>query len=181
MFNSYLASFSDQIRTANIYRHFKGGYYIVHSVAKTEETGEEVVVYQSLETGQIWTRPVSSFNERVPADKENPTGQFHRFERVVEFENQLHLISTENLVAELEKRNDNPFAGVMSVTDNSKVWRTDYLVGKYVDYFIDSENTVRDFEIETSHFTFKDALKRLEKLGRSDLTIVKKVFMDVDF
>jgi len=129
----------------------------------------------------MWTRPVSSFIEEVPVTSENPTGQKLRFEKVTEFRNQLRLISTENLVYELESRNDNPFAGIESITSNSKVWREDFLVGKYIDHFIDNTNTVRDFEIETAYFTLEDAIKRLERLNRSDLTIVKRVFMDVDF
>ena len=96
------------MQVSSIYRHFKGGYYIVHSLAHSEKTGEELVVYQSLQDGMIWIRPVSEFQEPVPEDKPNPTGQTLRFERIANFNNQLSAISTERLIGELFSRPDCP-------------------------------------------------------------------------
>ena len=47
-----------------IYKHFKGGLYLVLSVGKHSETLEEYVVYISLyenETSQVWIRPIEDF------------------------------------------------------------------------------------------------------------------------
>ena len=48
------------------YRHFKGGEYRVHGVARHSETGEQLVVYEPLygESG-LWVRPLSMFQESV--------------------------------------------------------------------------------------------------------------------
>ncbi len=43
------------------YRHFKGGEYTVLAVAKHTETQEEMVVYKSDATGDVWVRPKSMF------------------------------------------------------------------------------------------------------------------------
>ena len=48
------------------YRHFKGGEYRVHDIARHSETGEELVVYTPLYgNGGLWVRPLSMFCETV--------------------------------------------------------------------------------------------------------------------
>lgn len=44
-----------------IVKHFKGGIYMILGHSKNSETLEETVVYQSLETGKIWNRPIGMF------------------------------------------------------------------------------------------------------------------------
>lgn len=52
-----------------IYRHFKGGLYKALFVARNSEArNEEFVVYQSLEKGLIWVRPLGMFLENVDRD-----------------------------------------------------------------------------------------------------------------
>lgn len=48
-----------------IYQHFKGGKYKVLGVAKHSETLEELVVYQHLEDGEMWVRPIKMFFDEV--------------------------------------------------------------------------------------------------------------------
>lgn len=43
------------------YTHYKGGKYVIISPAKHTETGETMVVYQSEETGEVFTRPYDMF------------------------------------------------------------------------------------------------------------------------
>lgn len=50
--------------TLGTYRHFKGGFYCVLFDAFTSDM-ERVVVYVSLQDGQIWTRPLDDWNQRV--------------------------------------------------------------------------------------------------------------------
>jgi hypothetical protein len=51
------------------YRHFKGGEYDVHGVAKHSETGEQLVVYTPLYgDGGLWVRPLAMFEETVHHD-----------------------------------------------------------------------------------------------------------------
>lgn len=45
-----------------LYEHYKGGLYrVLAEVAHHTETGEEVVVYMSVDTGLIWVRPTKVF------------------------------------------------------------------------------------------------------------------------
>lgn len=44
-----------------VYRHYKGGIYVVTGTAKHSETGEMLVVYQSVSNEQIWVRPYDMF------------------------------------------------------------------------------------------------------------------------
>ena len=164
--------------TMSIYRHFKGGYYVVQSLATIESTGEEVVIYQSLQDGRVWVRPVSVFTELVPEDKENPTGQKHRFERVTKFNNQLSMVSTDNLVKELLSRSDCPVE-FMTPTNSDKVWREEYLVGRFEYNYVDENNTVEHFNV----FNVYDELERAVLYARANpnLTILKKMYIKQDF
>lgn len=54
---------------AGTYRHYKGGIYKVIAIAKHTETGEEMVVYRSLDDErQLWVRPLEMFRERIKVD-----------------------------------------------------------------------------------------------------------------
>lgn len=47
-----------------LYRHFKGGFYIVKEIAQLESSPDEdnkMVVYTSVETGKTWLRPLNQF------------------------------------------------------------------------------------------------------------------------
>ena len=42
------------------YRHYKGGLYVVISLAKHSETNEDMVVYQSILFGSVYVRPLKN-------------------------------------------------------------------------------------------------------------------------
>ena len=53
------------------YRHYKGKFYWVHSVAKHSETLEKFVCYECLyenKEGRYWVRPLEMFLEEVEVD-----------------------------------------------------------------------------------------------------------------
>lgn len=64
-----------EIQEGSLYRHFKGGLYYVHFVAKHTETNELIVVYQEAEPqpdgsiglflDKIWCRPIDNFCSQV--------------------------------------------------------------------------------------------------------------------
>lgn len=47
------------------YRHYKGNVYKVIAFAKHSETCEDMVVYQSIENGEIWCRPRSMWFDKI--------------------------------------------------------------------------------------------------------------------
>jgi hypothetical protein len=49
------------VEVGAVYRHYKGGYYIVLCVAELERNNEQCVVYKSLSTDKIWIRPLHEF------------------------------------------------------------------------------------------------------------------------
>lgn len=54
-----------EISVGKIYRHYKGNVYKIIAIAKHSETEEDMVVYQNVEKGDIWTRPISMWNDNV--------------------------------------------------------------------------------------------------------------------
>ena len=70
------------IEIGGVYRHYKNKkLYRVLSIAKHTETNEDMVVYVALYgKGQIWTRPLSMWNEKVELDGR----EFLRFTKIDE-------------------------------------------------------------------------------------------------
>ena len=54
-----------QIEVGKTYKHFKGNIYKIIALAKCSETEEELVVYQSVKTQDIWVRPKKMWNEVI--------------------------------------------------------------------------------------------------------------------
>ena len=57
--------------TKGYYRHFKGNYYYLESIALHSETLEPMVVYRALYDnphGEIWVRPLAMWNELIERD-----------------------------------------------------------------------------------------------------------------
>lgn len=49
-----------------LYRHYKGGVYRTLTVGRSSEArDEEFVVYESLDNGHVWIRPLGMFLENV--------------------------------------------------------------------------------------------------------------------
>lgn len=52
--------------TPGVYRHFKGGYYLLIGTAQHSETEEEMVVYQALYgVKKWWVRPAAMWTQEV--------------------------------------------------------------------------------------------------------------------
>ena len=54
-----------EIKTGNIYTHYKGNIYKIIALARHSETGEDMIVYQNVDKGDIWVRPKSMWNEVI--------------------------------------------------------------------------------------------------------------------
>ena len=62
-----------------IFRHYKGNLYKVLHIANHSETLEKMVVYKALYgEGEIWTRPLSMWTEKVLLDGK----EIKRFEEI---------------------------------------------------------------------------------------------------
>lgn len=70
------------LKVGGIYRHFKGGMYIVRGTAEHTETGKAFVVYEDAVSGKLWVRPYGSFVSRVEIKKYPEAEQEYRFELV---------------------------------------------------------------------------------------------------
>lgn len=65
-----------------VYRHFKGNYYKIVTVGVHTESGERLVVYESMSDGRIWVRPYYDFMSEVDRKKYPDADQRYRFELV---------------------------------------------------------------------------------------------------
>ena len=54
-----------EITVGKTYKHYKGNIYKIINFAKHSETTEDMIVYQSIEKGDIWVRPKSMWNEVI--------------------------------------------------------------------------------------------------------------------
>lgn len=54
-----------EITIGKIYRHYKDNLYKIIAFAKHSETIEEMIVYQSVKTGDTWVRPKSMWNDII--------------------------------------------------------------------------------------------------------------------
>ena len=54
-----------EITVGKRYRHYKGNIYKIIAFAKHSETMEDMIVYQSIENGNIWVRPKYMWNEII--------------------------------------------------------------------------------------------------------------------
>ena len=49
-----------------LYRHYKGGMYLVHSIARHTETKDKLVIYQSMYGDYgMWARPLDMFQSKI--------------------------------------------------------------------------------------------------------------------
>ena len=74
----------NRIKIGHIYRHFKGGKYIVLDIVQyTEDENEKIVIYQRLyEPFSKWARPLSMFASEVDHKKYPEVKQKFRFEEI---------------------------------------------------------------------------------------------------
>lgn len=122
-----------------LYRHWKGGYYVVLGVSiGCGKDNEDVyfVNYQNVlhpEFG-MFTRPLTEFFEEVHDDKYYQTQRFVHIDKLEgSDEDMLKNISTQDLIGELRRRTDSPIHDLDIKGLESDVFCRDYVVG-YEEY-----------------------------------------------
>ena len=80
-----------EIKIGSIYRHFKGHIYKVITIGYDSENYNELdkdksrlVVYENIDTKEVWIRPYDMFNSKVDKEKYPDVKQEYRFELVEE-------------------------------------------------------------------------------------------------
>jgi hypothetical protein len=69
--------------TPGLYQHYKGGKYRVLFTGTHSETHEPLVVYLSLETGEVWVRPETMWHDRVTGPDGTSRPRFEPIEEVL--------------------------------------------------------------------------------------------------
>ena len=54
-----------EITIGKVYKHYKGNVYKIIALGKHSETTEDMIVYQSVKTDDVWIRPKRMWNETV--------------------------------------------------------------------------------------------------------------------
>ena len=70
------------VHLGEVYKHFKGNLYKIVAIAEHSETGEKLVIYESLETQKQWARPYDAFISEVDHQKYPEAQQKWRFELI---------------------------------------------------------------------------------------------------
>ena len=70
------------LKINGVYRHYKGKYYRVITIAKHTETDEKLVVYEALYgEHDVWCRPLNMWSDMIEIDGK----QLNRFEYIEEY------------------------------------------------------------------------------------------------
>ena len=80
-----------EIEIGKTYRHFKGHIYKVINIGYDSENYDEsnpdnsrLVVYENVDTKEVWIRPYDMFNSKVDKNKYPDIKQEYRFEEIKE-------------------------------------------------------------------------------------------------
>lgn len=71
---------SRDIIVGEVYHHFKGHDVKVLHIATHTETQERMVIYEDINSKEVWVRPYDMFNSLVDMDKYPDVKQKYRFE-----------------------------------------------------------------------------------------------------
>lgn len=117
--------------TLGLYRHFKGQYFFVSNILRTDGSSPLCEYFNVLHPEQgHFARPIDQWDTDVSDRKDNVTGQVHRFEKVVSIDTDIKNFTTENLLSELSRRPDSPLQSLDIEGLSKCVVATDFIVGE---------------------------------------------------
>lgn len=71
-----------KVRINETYQHFKGHIYKIIAIAKDSDNLKEKIVYQNIDTKEVWVRDYDEFISKVDKEKYPNIKQKYRFEKV---------------------------------------------------------------------------------------------------
>lgn len=110
---------------------------------------------------------IANTGEKLPIrdSQRNVTGQSRRFEKVLDFDNPIKSLSTEDLIRELNSREDNPYASFnLSAVD-------------FVDYVLASKNRDKKGEFMGVLAIFDSYKEALQNSGNKPFSVYKRTWI----
>ena len=123
------------IVSGKVYKHYTGYYVYIITIADAGD--EPLVIYSEIASGNVLSMKAEDFIAPVE-------GTF-TFIPVCSVGTSLEASTTAELLEELEKRADNPFDGVKSLSEDDAVCSVDYLLGKITSIY----DSVNDKDVDT--------------------------------
>ena len=123
------------IMSGKVYKHYTGYYVYVITVADAGD--EPLVIYREIASGNVLSMKAEDFMA--------PVEYTFTFIPVDVVGTSLEASTTAELLEELEKRADNPFDGVKSLSEDDAVCSVDYLLGKITSIY----DSVNDKDVDT--------------------------------
>lgn len=110
-----------------IYRHFKGNFYQIITLAKHSESGEILVIYQALYGDcQVYARPLTEFMSETDKSKYPQSLQQYRFEKVSQIEAVGYDVSKEIFTEEKRESMERKAPETVAAgTADERTYRTD--------------------------------------------------------
>lgn len=161
-----------------LYRHFKGGYYFLMNVLRNEDGEYPLLQYVDIFHPELgyFARPVPQWNEDVSDRKDNMTGQIYRFERVVSIDNGISNFTTEQLMRELQVRENSPLQDLDIEEVSGRVFSRDYCIGEAYE---ETEDYPQGVSVNEVFDTKEEAFKYMNTHAKNRrFKIFRRVFIE---
>lgn len=161
-----------------LYRHFKGGYYFLMNVLRNEDGDYPLLQYVDIFHPELgyFARPVPQWNEDVSDRKDNMTGQIYRFERVVSIDNGISNFTTEQLMKELQVRENSPLQDLDIEEVSGRVFSRDYCIGEVHE---ETEDYPKGVAVNEVFDTKEEAFKYMNTHAKNmRFKIFRRVFIE---
>lgn len=123
------------IMSGKVYKHYTGYYVYIITIADAGD--EPLVIYSEVASGNVLSMKAEDFIA--------PVEDTFTFIPVCSVGTSLEASTTAELLEELERRADNPFDGVKSLSEDDAVCSVDYLLGKITSIY----DSVNDKDVDT--------------------------------
>ena len=166
----------EQTAKLGLYRHFKGGYYFLMNVMRSDNGVIAQYVNVLHPEYGYFCRPYVEWFDTVLDRPDNYTGQTHRFELITYIDDGARSMTTDHLVRELNSRGDSPYLDYDLDGLNDLVKCRDYCIGEIMPETKDHVAGVMPLE---SFDTLEEARKFFDHYAKNErYRIFKRVFIE---